>query len=100
MSEEMTVEERVQYLELILGQLFWYTQVELMEEYHYLKKKMVPYWTVDMTAKTLGRSKPTIDRDLSMAKLLRAKPHLKQCRNRSEVERVLDAEQSSGRRAI
>lgn len=97
---EMTPVERIEYLELILGQLFWYTHCELILEYHELKKKMIPYWTVDLTSKTLGRSKPSVDRDMTLAKLIRRRPELKSCRNRSEVERVLDAEQSAGRRAV
>ena len=84
----MTPQERVEYLELVLGEIHWSVKVILVSEYHELKKRLVPYWTIEKTAEILGRSTPSLNRDLRMARLLNKYPALKDCRSRSDADKI------------
>lgn len=79
-------QERIEFLELVLGEPFWYTKVELIFEYHELKKRS-GIWTIEKTAHALGRSIPSLNNDLALARQLIKWPDLKRCVSRSDAEK-------------
>lgn len=86
----MTPQERLEYLELVLGKMFWYTRVELIEEYHELKRKVTPHWTIEKTGDILGLSTPTMNRELRMARYLKKYPDLKKCHTRLDADKKIE----------
>ena len=84
--ENQDRKDRLEFLELVLGEPFWYTKVELIYEYHELKKKVTQGWTIEKTAHALGRSIPSLNNDLALARSLLKWPDLKACVSRKNAE--------------
>lgn len=79
-------DERIAYLETVLAEPLWYTKIELIYEYHHLKRLAAQGWTIEKTAHILGRSIPSLNNDLALARQLIRWPDLKQCRTRKDAE--------------
>lgn len=86
--ELRTDQERLEYLELVLGNMAWFVQVELLLEYHELKVKKMGRWTITDTSHILGRSFPSVNKDLYLARAIKKFPQLKNCKTKDEAERV------------